>query len=67
MDIYKNKPFRPGIWWMRSEKDSKWNAEGRSLYVGEDKMPLECRKKFEDLKKMYGKPPDDLKWGYHRD
>lgn len=54
-----------GTWWLRSEKDPRWNAEGHgfvSIYGSE-----ELNRKLKELKKMYGKRPDDLTWGFVKD
>jgi hypothetical protein len=58
----------PGTWWMRSKKDPRWNADGRSTWVGGFEMPKECKYKFEELKqKLKEEPPDDLYWEYMKD
>lgn len=58
--------IKTGSWWIHSKKDPRWNASGESL-VGGFIMPPECKEAIEELKKKYGKPPDDLEWGYMKD
>ncbi len=60
------KLLRKGCWWLNSKKDPRWNCEG-SGYVGGFSEPPELEKKFEQLKKNYGDPPNDLTWGYMKD
>ncbi len=59
--------FRPGGWWLKSAKDPRWNDNGRSDAVGGFVIPEECEKRFEEMKKQFGDPPDDLEWGYMKD
>ena len=63
----RDGPFRPGIWWIESKKDTRWNTKGTARFVGGDQMPKECKEVYEELKKLYGDPPNDLDWGYLRD
>jgi len=55
--------IREGSWWLTSKKDSRWNAQGRAR-VGGLVIPEDCKKRVEELKRKFGKPPDDLEWGY---
>jgi hypothetical protein len=57
---------RKGTWWIRSEKDPRWNSEGRAD-VGGLVIPQECKDKIEELKITLGEPPDDLGWNYMKD
>ena len=51
-----------GIWYILSKKDPRWTAEGRGLVgVFETK---DREQKIEELKNLYGDPPDDLEWGF---
>lgn len=61
--------FRPvceGSWWLQSKSDPRWNASGRAA-VGGFVMPEACKQKLEELKRRFGEPPRDLKWGYMKD
>lgn len=60
------KLTREGTWWLRSQKDSRWNSSGR-IDVGGFAMPQDCKNELEELKKRLGEPPDDLEWGYMKD
>ena len=59
--------FPPGDWWLKSQKDPRWNCSGRSNCVGGFVMPQELKDKIEELKEKFGKPPDDAEWGYMKD
>lgn len=56
-----------GSWSIYSKKDPHWRAYGTSEFVGGFKMPRECKEKLQELKKLYGEPPDDLEWSYMKD
>ena len=61
-DEKEGKVGGQGIWYLRSTKDPRWNADGHgfvSIFGSEDKD-----RKLEELKKLYGNPPDDLEWGF---
>jgi hypothetical protein len=58
--------LKPGTWWIRSEKDPRWNADGKGQ-VGMFGRPAEAEAKVEELKKTLGDPPEDLEWGYMKD
>ena len=57
---------RPGTWWLKSEKDPRWNITGRGI-VGDRVRPVECEEIIESLKQQLGKMPDDLSFGYMKD
>ena len=57
--------FGPGTWWISSNIDPHWIAEGIGL-VGGGQRPAEVGAKIEELKKELGDPPPDLEWGYER-
>jgi hypothetical protein len=57
---------RCGTWWLSSESDSRWNRSGKAD-VGGFAMGLDARKVLEELKSLYGEPPDDLEHGYMKD
>jgi hypothetical protein len=59
--------IRPGSWWLHSDINPRWNTNGRSDCTGGFEMPPECKTKFEKLKKVLGKPPKDLEFGYMKD
>ncbi len=51
-----------GVWYLKSKKDPRWNVhkEGLvSIYSVEN-----AKEKIEELKQLYGDPPDDLEWGF---
>jgi len=58
--------MREGTWWIASEKDPRWNKSGKG-YVGCFSRPQEAVEAVEELKALYGPPPDDLEWGYMKD
>lgn len=53
---------RPGTWVFRSPTDSRWNCDGRAefILVSSGSLPKEAQEKLEELKVLYGEPPDDL-------
>lgn len=62
------KAGKPGTWWLVSEKDERWNCNGKTnnlLFLRG--MPKEAEKALIILKKKYGNPPDDLEWGGMKD
>ena len=52
--------FRKGSWYLNSKQNPSWNCSGRTSACGGFAMPLECEQKIEQLKKIFGNPPDDL-------
>ncbi len=66
MGIFKNG--RHTGWWVRSKSDKKWNCKGKSIILdkGSPNISFECPTVIEELKKLYGEPPRDLKFGYSR-
>jgi hypothetical protein len=59
--------IREGSWWLTSEKDSRWNANGRCR-VGGFEIPKEALDHIDELKKkLKCKPPKDLEFGYMKD
>ncbi len=58
--------LKDGSWWINSKSDPRWNASG-SGKVGLFGMPEEAEKEIKRLKKKYGKPPEDLEFGYMKD
>lgn len=64
-------PFAPklGSWGFHSKKDPRWEVHGRGsgfVMGGMDAVP-EAREKFDELKKKYGNPPDDLEYSFWKD
>lgn len=57
----------PGGWYLKSKTDDRWSANGNSEHVGQFKIPKEAQEKIDELTKLYGKPPDDLEYGYMKD
>ncbi len=55
-----------GSWWLGSNKDPRWNFNGRG-FVGGLIMPSECEDKIKELEGKFGKKPEDLEWGYQKD
>jgi len=49
-------------WWLRSESDTRWNANGNCMYGG-FVMPNEVKNQIENFKLKYGDYPKDLEWG----
>lgn len=45
----------PGYWWLHSNSDHRWKAEGKSDEVGGTQMCPEARKAFYQLQQKYGK------------
>lgn len=58
--------LRSGTWWIRSETDPRWSANGHAE-VGMFARPAEVDAKITELTKNYGEPPADLEWGYEKD
>jgi hypothetical protein len=57
-----------GYWWLKSEKDKRWRAEGKSAEVGGTSMCIEAKRAFWELKKKYGpKVPGELRYAYEFD
>ena len=59
------KLAREGSWWLRSEKDPRWNSGGRGMVGGF--MCPEADREIQRLKELYGEPPDDLEMGAMKD
>lgn len=58
---------RPGVWFMVSRSDPRWNASGRAV-VGMFLTPAEVTQKIDELRSRLGcEPPDDLEYGYEKD
>lgn len=55
-----------GTWWIRSETDPRWDAQG-SASVGGFCMPPEVEQAIKSKKETLGDPPDDLESGYIKD
>lgn len=58
--------LREGTWFLYSKTNPKWCKSGRCLCGGFMK-PKEVDDALEKLKKQYGEPPEDLRWGYEKD
>ena len=58
--------LKEGSWWLNSKEDERWNCQGRCC-VGSFTIPSGCKDKLEELRKKYGKEPEDLKFGYMKD
>jgi len=58
---------KSGSWWLRSQKDPRWNCDGRGDLLFSAGLPKEAEAKIELLKKEYGEPPDDLEFGGMKD
>lgn len=59
----------PGIGEFRSKKDPRWNCSIEvicGLCCNLFDIP-ELVKKYEELKKRYGDPPNDLEWAFWKD
>ena len=53
-------------WWIRSDDNPLWNAEGKSILNPGGGPPQDLVLRLEDMKTELGEPPDDLGWGYLR-
>jgi hypothetical protein len=52
---------KPGSWGLRSEKDPRWNMDGRSASISAFYIPEEAKEAIEEMKKKLNQePPDDL-------
>jgi hypothetical protein len=59
---------KPGYCSLSSKKDDRWNVEVRcENIVFRSGLPDELKKKYEELKKKLGDPPNDLRWGGIKD
>ena len=58
--------LKMGTWWLKSEKDPRWNFEAKG-HVGLFGKCQAAIDKEEELKKELGEPPDDLEFGYMKD
>ncbi len=56
----------PGNWYLRSKKDPRWDATGRG-FVNILHDSTERDRKVEELKNLFGNPPDDLERSFERD
>lgn len=59
------KLLKPGCAYLRSESDQRWN-DSVECDVGGLVMPKELQEKIDKFKELYGKPPKDLTWEYHK-
>lgn len=58
---------REGWWRCWSEKDPRWNMDGRG-FVGLLTIPPACARAIEEKKKeLAEEPPDDLRYEYLKD
>ena len=58
---------RMGSWSVSSKKDPRWNATGRAMGLVCCGGPPEIQEWIEACKKKFGKPPDDLQYGFMKD
>lgn len=68
MGLLSDMMCRPGSWSLRSEKDPRWNCDGRAeVMIITAGLPPKVTKKIEKLKKKYGEPPEDLEYSCMKD
>jgi hypothetical protein len=58
---------KEGSWYFHSDTDPRWNCSGRGYLLFSAGLPDEAKTKLEELKKLYGEPPEDLEWGGMKD
>lgn len=56
-----------GTWWVRSEKDPRWNNSGRSEGLVCNGGPQQMQDWIERCKKEFGDPPEDCEKGFMKD
>jgi hypothetical protein len=56
-----------GSWWVSSEKDPRWNKNGRGKGLVCTGGPPEAHKWIEKCRKTLGEQPDDLEYGFMKD
>jgi len=56
-----------GSWWLYSDKDPRWNKEGRGYGLVTSGGPSEIQEWIDQCIKEYGKQPDDLSMGFMKD
>lgn len=58
---------RPAYWYLGSKSDPRWNRSGRCRAGVFGSKPPEVEAAIERLQREYGEPPDDLKFGVHKE
>lgn len=56
-----------GTWWVKSEKDPRWNKSGRSYGFIFEGGPNTMHAWIDECKNKYEVPPDDLEVGFMKD
>lgn len=59
-------PLRSGSVWLQSKSDPRWNKSA-NCDVGGFVKPAIVNNWIKILTFKYGKPPEDLEWGYMKD
>ena len=59
--------IKMGDWWVRSDKDPRWNKSGRAIGTVCGGGPDEMREWIEECKSKYGSVPDDATCGFMKD
>lgn len=58
---------RPASWFLSSQKDPRWTQSGSCRAGMFGSQPPEVKAAIERLKKLYGEPPDDLRFGVEKE
>lgn len=56
-----------GTWSVHSNKDSRWNNNGRAVGLASSDGPQEMKDWVEKCKAEYGEPPDDAECSFYKD
>ena len=58
---------QPASWFVFSKKDPRWTRAGSCRAGMFGSQPPEVTAAIEALKRLYGKPPDDLRFSVEKD
>jgi hypothetical protein len=56
-----------GTWWVRSEKDPRWNKTGQGYGLVCSGGPGDLHDWVKECREKYGDPPDDAEQGFMKD
>ena len=57
-----------GTWWYSSKSDPRWCCSGHvDVMIITSGPPRDALEKYEEMKKLYGEPPEDLYYGCMKD
>jgi hypothetical protein len=58
---------KPGMWWVESVLDPRWDGHGRAEALSLASRPREAEEHVAAKQKEFGDPPADLEFGWEKD